>query len=157
MTVLGLSCPTEEVESACLMQWAHYRTFDFRGRTLRLSQYLIHVPNGAYLGKDPRTRAITMGKLKAAGLRPGCFDYLLPVPCEKLGYPGLWLELKRLQGGKVSDEQEKFEREMQFLGWRTEICRGWQAAAELIDHYLQIAATRSIPMGTTRLGSHASP
>lgn len=132
--------PTEEEECAWLFQWAQLT--HWHGEPI--ADVLVHVPNGAYLGADPKTRGITMGKLKAMGLQPGVFDYLIPVlslapqkafytkPC-----PGLWLEMKRTKGGTVSDEQKSFRARMEALGWRCEIAKGWIEASKLIAAYLQ--------------------
>lgn len=145
---LSLPPPKEEVEAKSLLDWAHWRIWTADdGRRWRLSELIIHVPNGAYLGADPKTRAITMGKLRSAGVRPGVFDYIIPVPCPRLRYPGLWLELKRLKSSPsdVSDEQKTFEADMQELGWRTQICKGWVQASECIDRYLSCCNKEASP------------
>jgi len=124
----------EEDECMNLFQWAQVKRW--RGRPI--SDYLIHIPNGAYLGADARTRAITMGKLKAMGVQPGVFDYLIPVPL--LSCPGLWVEMKRTKRGEVSEDQRVFKIRMVELGWRCEIAKGWVAASTIIDEYLKMAA-----------------
>jgi len=136
----GGAVPTEEEECAWLFQWAQLT----RWRGAPIADVLVHVPNGAYLGADPKTRAITMGKLKAMGLQPGVFDYLIPVLClapQKGCYtppcPGLWLEMKRTKGGTVSAEQKTFRVRMETLHWRCEIAKGWIEASKIIEGYLQ--------------------
>lgn len=128
------SVPIEYEECEWLFQWAHLQTYDGK----RLSTLLIQVPNGAYLGADAKTRAITMGKLKKTGLQPGCFDYILPVPKWSERIPGLWLEMKRTRGGTVSADQKEFMEHMLDLGWQCNVCKGWIAAAEVIADYLQL-------------------
>lgn len=140
---MKLFTPTEQDEAKWLMQWAHYR----RWGEHRLSDLLIHIPNGAYGGKDRKTAAITFGILKAMGLQPGCFDYILPVPCMRLQIPGLWLELKRIKGGRVDDDQKEFEARMIQLGWRTQVSPGWKHAADAIDAYLFLVSHPSQPIG----------
>ena len=56
-----------------------------------------HVPNGG------QRSAATAGRLKAEGVRPGVPDVHLPVPHG--GYCGLWIEMKRAHGGRLSPEQ----------------------------------------------------
>lgn len=133
MTILKLSAPlpTEHDECVCLIQWATYK----RHNGFRLSDFLIAVPNGAALAGDERQRAIQMARLKAQGLKPGVFDYLLAIPVEP--YPGLWLELKRTKLSVISDEQKKFDRNMQLMGWATAICKGWDQAKTAIEGYLR--------------------
>lgn len=126
----GTTIPTEEQECTWLFEWARMT----RRSGMLIADILIHVPNGAYLGADKVTRGITMGKLKAMGLQPGCFDYIIPV--QRGRYPGLWLEMKRTKGGVVSSEQVDFALRMANLGWRTEICKGWKEASKVIEAYL---------------------
>lgn len=149
----SLLVPKEEDEAKYLTEWAHYRVWN----GLRLSRILIAIPNGAYLGADAKTRAITMGKLKERGVRPGVFDYLLPVPCWRLKLPGLWVELKRTKGGVVSDEQKEFEADMIALGWKTQVCKGWVQASECIDRYLDLCGGTSKPIGNARPGTFQPP
>lgn len=122
--------PTEDDEAQWLIQWAHTQRYNGR----KLSDLLIMIPNGAYLGGDARQRAITMAKLKRTGFRAGVFDYLLPIP--RGSYPGLWLELKRRKGGVVSEEQLAFAAEMRALGWSIKVREGWEEAMDAINEYL---------------------
>jgi hypothetical protein len=128
-----LPVPLEYEECRWLMDWA--QTQRFAGGLV--SDYLIHVPNGAYLGADKKTRGITMGKLKAMGTQPGASDYILPVPIWATKCPGLWLEMKRTRGPGASDDQKTFHERMLALGWRCEVANGWEAAALIITAYLR--------------------
>lgn len=122
--------PSEDYECQCLMRWASFQ----RWKTYRLSDVLIMIPNGAYLGGDAKQRAITMGKMKRTGFKAGVFDYLLPIPTDVA--PGLWLEMKRRQLGVISLEQSQFRQLMLELGWATAIAKGWEEAKEAITNYL---------------------
>lgn len=128
--------PPEEDECKFLFQWAQAKRWSWNNRPI--SEYLIHVPNGAYLGPDPKTRAITMGILKAMGVQPGVYDYIVPVPL--LACPGLWLEMKRTKRGEVSEDQKVFKIRMVELGWRCEVAKGWVAASVIIEEHLKMAA-----------------
>jgi hypothetical protein len=116
--------------------WA--RVSLYRLGNVALDQVIIHIPNGAYLGRDPRTRATVMAKLKRQGLRPGCFDYLVPVPTLKSGdyFPGLWLELKRTKGGMISEDQRLFGEIMGSLGWAVAVAQGAEGAWAAVTDYL---------------------
>lgn len=133
MTILKLEAPlpTEADESQCLIQWATFK----RHKGYKLSDYLIMIPNGAVLSGDLKQRAIQMARMKAQGFKAGVFDYLLALPIDQ--YPGLWIEMKRQKLGVVSDDQRKFDTNMQLAGWATAICYGWDAARAAIETYLR--------------------
>jgi hypothetical protein len=127
--------PLEEEECTWLYEWAQLQ----RWRGKPIAQVLIHIPNGSFRGYDRKGAAITAGKLKAQGMQPGVYDYLVPVPIVSTGLiiPGLWLEMKRLRGGGPSTEQNEFRDRMLCFGWRCEVARGWVAASKVIEQYLQ--------------------
>ena len=84
--------PSESTEQTRLFQWA--RMQQGRWPELRL---LYHIPNG---GSRHRLEAIHM---KQQGVRAGVPDLCLPVA--RAGCHGLYVEMKRLKGGRVSPEQ----------------------------------------------------
>jgi hypothetical protein len=127
--------PLEEQECKWLFEWAQTQRFG----GWKLSDVLVHVPNGAYHGADRKSGAVVARKLREQGVQPGVFDYILPVPIMRLQIPGLWLEMKRTKGGTVSAEQKKFESRMIQLGWACEIAKGWIDAAAIIDQHLKLA------------------
>jgi hypothetical protein len=135
MTAFKLKAPlpTEGDECAALLQWASITRY----QQWRLSQLLIMIPNGTKLFGTPKERAMQMARMKRLGFRSGVFDYLLPIP--RAPYPGLWLELKRRQLGVVSDEQGLFKLDMEVLGWKTAIAKGWEEAKDAINDYLGTA------------------
>ena len=84
--------PCEEIEQTCLFRWAALES----GAHPELA--LLHaIPNG---GKRSKSEA---ARMKAAGVKPGVPDMFLPVARE--GCHGLYIELKRRDGGRVSPEQ----------------------------------------------------
>ena len=115
--------PSEHVEQSALFAWARWAA----GRRPELDM-LLAVPNGGF--RHPATAA----RLKAEGVKAGVPDVFLPVPCR--GYHGLWLEMKRQRGGKVSPEQKEFIAKLKAHGYRVDICRGFEAAKEAIENYL---------------------
>ncbi|HNW87934.1 MAG TPA: VRR-NUC domain-containing protein [Candidatus Limiplasma sp.] len=84
--------PTENQEQTCLFRWAKMQECDYP--KLRL---LYHIPNG---GSRHRLEAV---HLKQQGVRAGVPDICLPVACG--GCHSLYIEMKRLKGGRVSPEQ----------------------------------------------------
>jgi VRR-NUC domain. len=58
----------------------------------------------------------------------------LPVPRD--GFHGLYLELKKVRGGRVSPEQRDFLAFVREQGYRAEVCKGWQEAWGVLSDYL---------------------
>ena len=75
-------------------------------------------------------------RLKAAGVKSGVPDICLPVP--RAGYHGLYIELKRQKGGRISPEQTEWIDALIKQGYCAAVCRGWEAAREEILRYLTI-------------------
>lgn len=91
-------------------------------------EMLYHVPNE---GK----RSISSGKLlKSEGLRKGVPDLCLPVA--RSGFHGLYIELKRIDGGRVSADQKNWIDKLQKQGYAAFICHGWKNAWSIIKLYL---------------------
>ena len=90
---------------------------------------LFHIPNGGW--RDKRTA----GKLKATGVKKGVPDICLPI---KRGlFNGLWIELKKDDKQKVSDEQKEWIDFLRKQGFAALVCAGWQEAVQTIKCYLQ--------------------
>lgn len=122
-TQVGLAVPSESVEQQCLFRWAAYQ----RGKYPELD-LMYHIPNG---GKRGKVEAI---HFKAEGVKAGVPDICLPVP--RGGWHGLYIELKRREGGRVSPEQTKWLEDLMRQGYYTAICRGWEDAQRVILAYL---------------------
>lgn len=115
--------PTESMEQQWLFQWARMS----EGRYPELA-LMYHVPN-----EGKRSRA-TGGRLRAEGLRSGVPDICLPVA--RGGYHGLYIELKRRKGGRVTEAQEEWIAGLRAQGYRAEVCRGFDEASDVILAYL---------------------
>lgn len=123
---------SEHGEQAALVCWA--KSLKNQHPELDL---LFAIPNGG-----DRDR-ITAGKLKAEGVKAGVFDLMLPVP--RKGYHGLWIEMKRVNGGVVSKEQKSWGRNMVAQGYQAFICYGWLEAKSAICSYLNITGEYNKP------------
>lgn len=119
--------PTESVEQQCLMQWAQWASGNGLHPELKL---LYHIPN------EGKRSKFTGGKLVAEGLRKGVPDICLPVARGR--YHGLYIELKRLKGGRTSPEQKQWLSDLQAVGHRAVVCNGWVAAKTEIENYLSL-------------------
>lgn len=119
-----LPVPTEEEEQIQLMRWAHIMR-----RNHPELMMLHHIPNGGSRGK------VEAARFKAAGVKSGVPDLCLPVPRGK--YHGLYIEMKRRKGGRVSEDQKAWIHALRKNGYRAEVCRGCTEAAQVIEAYLR--------------------
>lgn len=115
--------PTEGEEQATLFSWAAMKS----GRRPEL-RLLFHIPNG---GERRKTEAM---RFKAEGVKAGVPDLFLPVA--RGPWHGLFIEMKRQKGGKISDSQKKWLAALVSQGYLAEVCYGWKDAAALIEDYL---------------------
>ena len=86
------------------------------------------IPNGG-----ARHRVIG-GQMKAEGVKRGVPDVFFPVA--RGGYHGLFIEMKRTNGGKVSSEQQEWIIELNKNGFMTVVCHGFEKAKAVIIEYL---------------------
>ena len=92
-------------------------------------------PNGAYLGRDPVGRAIQMKKLKAEGFSPGVPDLVIPYRTSEYG--GLFIEMKRKGGSKVSDEQKDWLAFLEGQQYFAQVCYSADEAITATMHYFK--------------------
>lgn len=81
-------------------------------------------------------------KLKRMGVSAGFPDIFIPLSCGH--YHGLFLEIKRSKGGKVSDAQIDWLTYLQGGGYRAEVAHGFEQAKALVLQYLSLG---SFPKG----------
>ena len=116
--------PLEGEEQEALFQWA--KLAEGKYPCLRLMH---HVPNGG--GRTPwEGRAF-----KRRGVKSGVPDIFLPAARGE--YHGLWIELKRKEGGRVEESQAGFIQGLRDGGFKVDVCLGWEAARAAIEDYLQ--------------------
>lgn len=112
--------PTEHEEQVQLFRWAALR------RDLDL---MYAIPNGGE--RDVRVAR----KLKAEGVKAGVPDICLPV--SRGGHHGLYIELKRRKGGRISAEQLRWLDVLMHEGYACAVCLGWQEAMQVIEDYMR--------------------
>lgn len=115
---------TEASEQEALFAWAEYQ----KGKHPEL-ELMYHIPNGGSRNK------IEAARLKAQGVKPGVPDICLPVPRGK--YHGLYIELKRVKGGRISSDQTVWLERLMQQGYAVAICLGWDDARNIIIKYLE--------------------
>jgi len=68
------------------------------------------------------------------GVKKGVSDFFFAKPCGSKH--GLFIELKRTKGGRVSDEQESWIKLARSLGYEAEVCYGCDEAISLVKSYV---------------------
>lgn len=104
-----------------------------------------------------RLSPLVMAKAKGQGNRKGVSDIVLPARSADRRHSGLYLELKRYKGGKLSKEQEAFLLGVMAEGYKAVIARGHREAINELKQYLGInqeaglKAGPSQPVGSLRV------
>ena len=125
--------PTEYDEQRAVIRWA--RMMAETGQEPRL----------AMLHGDASGVRVGIGaavKMRKAGAVKGWPDLFLPVAkwfCDfSCDYYGLFIELKRRNGGTVSPEQKAIHALLREQGYKVSLCRGSDEAIAAIKGYLGI-------------------
>ena len=121
---------SEHSEQAAVIQWA--RINEFRYPELR---WLYSSLNGIVIPAAPMTRAKIINHMKAEGMKPGVPDLFLPVA--RRGYHGLFIEMKREDGGTVSPLQKEFMQFAEEQGYLDKVCYGCDEAMEALEWYMK--------------------
>ena len=118
-------CPSEEQEQKAVFSWAEWMS----NRIPEL-QLLFHIPNGGLRSKTEAKR------MKSAGVKPGVPDLFLPVA--RAGYHGLFIELKRKKGGRLSEEQKQWIADLEGQGYMAVSAYGCEEACDIIKWYFRL-------------------
>lgn len=119
-----IDVPSEHAEQCALISWWSYACKQFG-----ISENLLFaIPNGG------ARSAATGATLKAEGVRPGIPDLFLAVPSKD--YRGLFVEMKKKRGGRVSDAQKQMSTELERSGYCVKVCCGFDEARPIICEYL---------------------
>lgn len=90
---------------------------------------LHHIPNGEY------RPGATAAKLSDMGVKAGVPDFFLPVARGE--FHGLYIELKRQRGGKLSGKQSEMIERLRSNGYCVQVCHGAREAVDATIIYLQ--------------------
>ena len=122
----------EHEEQRTLMQW-----WALYSKSKGLPECLLFaIPNGGF-----RHISVAM-KLKQEGVRAGVPDLFLALP--RGNYHGLFIEMKKAKGGRVSDSQNAVMTNLVRQGYSCVVCHGWMAARLEIERYFAPVAPRSL-------------
>lgn len=109
--------PTEDQEQIKLATWLDKNNILY-----------FAIPNGG-------RRSLLEGiKFKRSGVKAGVPDLCIPIPTKR--YHGLWIELKRIKGGALSKEQQRWLNDLREKGYCAEVSKGFEAAKDLVLDYL---------------------
>jgi hypothetical protein len=113
--------PSEDSEQIRLVNWLekHYPEIRF-----------YHTANGKKRDK------VTGHALKMLGVKAGVPDLVFPEP--RNGKCGLYIEMKKIKGGKVSPEQKDWLNWLASVGYATAVCAGAENAKEIIADYFYL-------------------
>ncbi len=114
--------PSEHEEQAKVIAWTEVNKDRYPDVDM-----IFAVPNGAM-----KTKAGAR-KFKREGLKSGVPDLVLPVVTAE--HPGLYIEMKKIKGGTVSDDQKEWLRRLEGQGYKTVVARGHREAIRAIDNY----------------------
>lgn len=125
---------SEDTEHLACISWCYVAKW--RGQPLMRRDgpgLLIHIPN-----QGERNRLYAM-KLARMGVQAGTPDFVLPVKTPKHG--GLWVELKRRYGGRVTPPQRERLAVLDWCGQSAKVALG-------ADHFKQIVCDYLAETGT---------
>lgn len=111
--------PTEHQEQCTLVEWLQLKKIRF-----------FAIPNGGYRhGREAKS-------LEREGVCAGVPDLCIPIPVHP--FHGLYIELKRKHGGKMTDKQGEWMNYLNRVGYVSRVCYGCDEAQKVISNYLLI-------------------
>ena len=128
---------TEHAEQCAVMDWVHANTARLPGLALIHSSL-----NGAHLQGDKRQRVRQVNKHKRAGMLPGVADLFLPVA--RGGFFGMFIEMKRAKGGKLSENQTWFLSQVCSQGYYDCVAHGAEQAIAQLEWYMGLPPTEIV-------------
>ena len=120
---IHIAIPTEYAEQVDIFQ--------------RAQLYAKQYPELKFLNGSLNGVRLTIGqavKAKKAGMRKGYPDIQMPVKRDK--YSGLYIELKRIKGGRIEPEQRDWREFLISQGYKHCFCKGADEAWKVIVEYL---------------------
>lgn len=119
---------SERIEQERLFAW--WRAYRVKlTREKGLAPLMWHTPNGG------ARSIVTAAMMKKQGVLPGVPDIFLAWPSS--GRHGLFIEMKRASGGRVSEAQKNVMAFLENAGYRCAVCRGFSEAVQCIRSYLE--------------------
>lgn len=117
--IVELKIPTEQQEQIKLAAWLRKMGIKFTASANGGSRNLIEAV-----------------KFKRMGVSAGFPDIEIPLPSGS--HHGLYIELKRVNGSKVSKEQVEWLEYLRNQGYYADIAYGFEEAKAMVLHYLSL-------------------
>ena len=114
--------PKEEEEQKAFIQYCMMQSNKYEGLDL-----IYAIPNGG------SRNTIEAHNLKLTGVRAGVPDLFLPVA--RKGKHGLYIEMKRQKGGRLSEYQKEWLEKLSAQGYETAVCHGLEEAIKTVEEY----------------------
>ena len=114
--------PLEDQEQEAFIQWCTFQASTYKGLDL-----IYAIPNGGSRNQ------IEAAKLKRTGVKAGVPDLFLPVA--RKGYHGLYIEMKRKEGGRLSEFQKEWLAKLSEQGYAIAVCHGLDEAIKVVEEY----------------------
>ena len=114
-------------------KWHHPDWFQVKATCKGVKQtaaLIFAIPNGGARNE------VTGAMLKAEGVQAGVPDIFCAIPKGK--YHGLFIEMKKREGGRVRQTQRE---QMEFLssrGYKCAVCNGYNEAVAALEEYLSL-------------------
>lgn len=115
--------PSEDLEQQRVFQWAAIMS-----REHPCLKSMFAIPNGGFRHKA------TGVHMKKTGTKAGVPDIFLPAA--RFGHHGLFIEMKRRKGGKLSPNQEEWIDMLKGQGYKVVVAHGYEEAVTAIMTYL---------------------
>ena len=128
--------PSEHYEQVILFRWAqiermssHFPKIIIGNEQVSVLDFLHAIPNGGVRNKK------TAADLKLEGVKSGVPDISFPYPTSR--HHGLYIEMKRQKGGKVSESQKTWLEYLNKVGYLAVVCKGEEQARYTIIKYIE--------------------
>ena len=120
----------EHGEQALVIEWAQRHEGEYPEL-----KWLFSSLNGIFIPGPRQVVYKIINHMKAEGMKKGIADLCLPVA--RHDYHGLFIEMKRDDGGTIRNEQNDFLEFVATQRYYAQVCYGYNEAVECLEWYLQ--------------------
>ena len=99
---------------------------------------VVSTQNGFKMPKTAFNWAAYSNSLKRMGLRKGFPDLIVLARNKTKTHEVLFIEMKRQQGGRVSDEQKEWIERLDNEGYCVGVAKGCESAIKILTQYLEM-------------------